>query len=464
MALITTFATTPLTAALYPPWYQKKLEAWKRGEIDWDDRPHGEDDNGVEKDAMATEKLQSTQIRRLLVYLRLDSLSGVFTFISLLGGHDAGNTVHKVHPLKKGNASTATGSKDSSTDRGSGSLATGKRPLEVHGLRMIELTERTSSVMKVAEMYDVRDPIVNVFHTFGLLNHVAVSSGVAVAPEDSYAETLVGQAADMSSDLLLVPWSESGTISEGSDPLIPDSLETRFANGQYNRFVMDTLSRSTCSMAILVNKGFGGGAREEARGGLMRTVSALSLRSTREVPIAPITDRSHHVFLPYFGGPDDRVALRFVLQLAQNTNVTATILYVETLSSEFSTEGSPASEPRERTFFSSIGDSLPRALEPRVVFDTLFTSRPLNDVFERAKSEVGQSPKNAGDLVVVGRGMAGQRRITPEELMGMLPSLGRPTGMGTETRQALGGVAEVMICGNLKASVVVIQAGKGVET
>ncbi|KOS20022.1 K(+)/H(+) antiporter 1 [Escovopsis weberi] len=30
MALITTFVTTPLTTVLYPPWYQKKIAAWKR--------------------------------------------------------------------------------------------------------------------------------------------------------------------------------------------------------------------------------------------------------------------------------------------------------------------------------------------------------------------------------------------------------------------------------------------------
>lgn len=35
MALVTTFATTPLTMVLFPPSYQKKLAAWKLREIDW---------------------------------------------------------------------------------------------------------------------------------------------------------------------------------------------------------------------------------------------------------------------------------------------------------------------------------------------------------------------------------------------------------------------------------------------
>jgi hypothetical protein len=60
-----------------------------------------------------------------------------------------------------------------------------------------------------------------------------------------------------------------------------------------------------------------------------RTVTGLSMRSARDVTIStPIADRSHHIFFPYFGGADDRVALRFVLQLAQNPTVTATIIYL----------------------------------------------------------------------------------------------------------------------------------------
>ena len=64
----------------YPLWYQKKVEAWRNGEIDWDGKPIGES-AAVE----AVEKLDSFKARRLLVHLRLDSLPGLFTFISLLG-------------------------------------------------------------------------------------------------------------------------------------------------------------------------------------------------------------------------------------------------------------------------------------------------------------------------------------------------------------------------------------------
>lgn len=80
MALVTTVSTTPLTTVLYPPWYQKKLEAWKRGEIDWDGNRQNLDDSRED----SFEKIRSHQVRRLLVYLRLESLPSLFTFITLL--------------------------------------------------------------------------------------------------------------------------------------------------------------------------------------------------------------------------------------------------------------------------------------------------------------------------------------------------------------------------------------------
>ena len=74
MALVTTFATTPLTSMLYPPWYQKKLEAWKRGEIDWDTglpiRGGASEDTLVDREKHKVK----TDVQSLLVYLRLDNM------------------------------------------------------------------------------------------------------------------------------------------------------------------------------------------------------------------------------------------------------------------------------------------------------------------------------------------------------------------------------------------------------
>ena len=98
MALVTTFATTPLTRALYPPWYQRKLEAWKRGEIDWDSGASLLDGNNEpEMDGVARQKLESSRVKSLLIYLRLDNMPTMLAFVSLLGGRPIESS-EKKHP------------------------------------------------------------------------------------------------------------------------------------------------------------------------------------------------------------------------------------------------------------------------------------------------------------------------------------------------------------------------------
>jgi hypothetical protein len=212
MALVTTVATTPLTLALYPPWYQKKLEAWKRGEIDWEGNHL--DSEGRQIPERALEKIQEAKIRRLLVYLNLDSLPSLFTFIVLLGGNRT-TTVTKIH-RSKASLSSVPEDVRASLERNLTPDGERKRSLEVHGLRLVELTDRTSSVMQVAELEGTgySDPVINAFRTFAQLNNIAASGSVSVVPEYSYGETMANLASDHSSDLVLIPWSEGGSKSD----------------------------------------------------------------------------------------------------------------------------------------------------------------------------------------------------------------------------------------------------------
>lgn len=462
MALVTTFATTPLTSALYPPSYQQKLAAWRRGEIDWDGNQLAPESNSSEQGDTALEKYRSAELRKLLVYLRLDSLPSLFTFVNLLGGGQFGNSVQKVHPQKAKKSTGAAG-----TDSGESALdGQYKRPLEVHGLRMLELTERQSSVMKESDLddYSIRDPVLKAFHTFGQLSNVAVSGEVQIVPEVSYAEILNRTATDQGSDLVLLPWSETGRLSEAGDPLLFDPTQNTFSSGPHNQFVTTFLSNATCNVAVFVNNGFGQVKSQKA---LHRVPTLLSLRSTTGPVVPPIIDRSHHILFPFFGGPDDRVALRFVLRLARNSNVTATIINVNTRDSPKALEsqtGERATEDpsyeNELAFFNTIKDSLPRELEPRVLFSTLNTGHPLRDIVDIAHAEAGLSPQNAGDIVIVGRGVrAVARDLLTREIETLRPADGAALG----TDAGLGVVAESIIGGDVKASVLVIQASTTVQ-
>ncbi|TGO31272.1 hypothetical protein BPAE_0001g01700 [Botrytis paeoniae] len=476
MALVTTVATTPLTTALYPPWYQKKLEAWKKGEIDWEgNRLHPEGDEYTPDRSL--EKLESTQVRRLLVYLRLDSLPSLFTFIALLGG-DNTSTVTKVHRSK---AELETVDEDGTPS----SLIPKKKPLEVHGVRLLELTDRTSSVMAEVDEYTHRDPVVNAFRTFAQLNNVAVSGGVSVVPESDYAEALTTQAADNFSDLVLIPWTEPSILP------VNEVHHDSFSSGLQDIFIQKTLEIANCNIAIFINRGFGGPTLREPRN-LSSSASRLSLRSSQRAErVAPIADRSHHVYFPFFGGADDRVALRFVLQLAQNSNITATIIHFITpthspktyevkhssrpatatgsqhggssgsalrITERIDTEDLYNAAASDTALLHTLRDSLPQALTNRVVFVDVKTTTPLTDCLHHAKVEMGQSPRNAGDLIVTGRGKSSLA-------MALINEESASGESGKEMRKTVGVAAEALISSGVRGSVLVIQAGgRGFES
>lgn len=456
MALITTFATTPLVSFLYPPWYQKKLTAWKRGEIDWDG-------NRLVSDSGSTdgplEKTDSGEIRRLLVYLRLDSLPSLFTFMNLLGPDRASNSVNKLHPRKP----SYPGSGDQTPLLG--------KPLRVHGLRMFELTERLSSVMSEADVDDcsTKDPVVNAFHTFGQLSNVATSGKVQCVPPNSFAETLHSSAAEYGSDLVLLPWSEAGTLSDcnSSGP-----LNDQLGQGTHSDFVKDFLADAPCNAAVLVNNGFGGKAKEVSRPKLQITPTEASLPATEHLATMPIENRSHHIFFPFSGGADDRVALRFVLRLARNSNVTATVIFVkhETIPTEDdikpaepasgapnfkegvnvvaeSVNSSISPSDRDLTFFTTMRDSLPVELASRVSFELADAS---TDIITRAKADFEVCTNNAGNLFVAGRSN------------GSIPA--KISTIAPEVRTTLGPLAAAALEAKIGASVLVVKAaGRGLE-
>lgn len=466
MALITTFATTPLVSYLYPPWYQRKLGAWKRGEIDWDGNRLAPESDYSEQGDTSLVKYDGSDLRKLLVYLRLESLPSLFTFVALLGG-DRSDPAKKIHPRKAG----TTDGPPSDRDAGH------KRPLEVHGLRFLELSERQSSVMKESEVEDfsIRDPVINAFHAFGQLNNVAVSGQLEYVPEGSYAEILAGTASDHASDMVLLPWSETGKLVERTTS--SDLTPPTFTSGPHSQFVADFLSSISCNVAIFINKGFGALPRQEAKT-LTRVATTLSLRSLGGAPTSPISDRGHHIFFPFFGGADDRVALRFVLRLAQNSSVTATILHItgsdliaDASPNDYSTSAKnevdvqpspalekvpPTSHQAEASFFATMKDSLSPDLESRVVFNTLESHHSLSDAVDSARTEVGLSPRNAGDVIVVGRSRLGSPIKVGVNFS--LPS--SPNNAHCGAIHCLGKTAEAMIKADLKASVLVIQAGE----
>lgn len=472
------------------------MERWRNGEIDWEGNPILPGDRGASQSTI-TGKAVLTRFSKITVLLRLESLPSILAFVNLLAGERA-PPAPRVHKAKLP-AIPSDGDKPDSCP------STNQRLLEVHGVRLMELTQRTSTVMQVSEVDELqeRDPVVNVFRTFGKFFNMAVSAVLSITPESSFAEVLATKAADQPSDLLLVPWSETGSMSDDSQY---SNVENRFTSQQHNQFISKTLDKAGCTTAIMVNRGFGGSSVEKT---LHRAVSQVSIKSRKNVdilPTLPIADPSHHIFFPFFGGIDDSVALRFVLQLATNINVTATIVRivyragideptlelmeppnvfrrelprglsmsnVPTISrddaarlpssvpaTDLTDEGSDSTlSDLGATFFQSMIDSLPEALSQRVHFETVETSNPLHYVISQSEKELGNSPKNAGDLIVVGRSHDEHGAHIRNELVDILAALDAPSGAGSETRKCLGDAAEAVIVSGIRASVLVLRAG-----
>ena len=464
MALVTTFATTPLVAALYPRWYQIKLEAWKRGEIEWDDNSNNTDfigDNYGKSDegSFVSISKASSEIAKVVAYLRLDSMPGVLTVISLLARNENMPASTRIHPSKQSNI------KDSSSTQ-----VSGKRPVQVTGVRLVELTDRDSSVMKVAEedSLTARDPIVNTFRTFGKLNHMAVNGAVVVSPEATFASSLKEKATEASADLVLIPWSGSGSMVDLSTGE-PENDAARFANSNYSSFVSSAMAYNTCNVAVFVDRSFGQ-LPQDTRPPRDRTVSGASIHDTLGHPTMPSADQGHHIFLPFFGSPDDKVALRLVLQLAQNQTVTATIVHFElsgndqlreTLShpmpedtkTSFNTTTHSLELLRgEGAFFQTMRDSLPASAASRVLFETCSTSDPIEGSLARASTELGRNPRNTRDLIVLGRNWELSSRLTQGVNL-LSPAL------GSEAQRCLGVLADSVVKNNLDASLLVIKAG-----
>ena len=453
MALVTTVTTTPLTKLVYPVWYQQKIDKYRRGEIDWAGNPTG---SGASSERESFDKLhQQSQVSRLLVYLRLDSLPGLFTFISLLRGADS--------EIASKDESSTLGPQTSQQ-----TMALRRRHLQVHGIRLIELTERTSSVMQVSEVDELsrRDPVVKTFRTFSQLHDVAVSGQVAVVSAASFPETLTNEAAETSSDFVLIPWGERG-ISEDQSFIPTASFHSdRFSDRTQIDFVNATLDKAQCNTGVFIDNGFGvdTSSTRADRPKIQRTMSTISAHSNREPATLPAANKSHRIYFPFFGGADDRVALRFVLQLAKNKNVTATIAHFATSEGQAKSaknkEAALGDEPSAQDLgvISMLRSSLPADLAGRITFaDVAATgsaSTVLDELVVRAGQVVGQAPKNAGDIIVLGRRHA---------------SLGDSARTASESSSSydlpltIGAAGARVISANLKSSVIVIQAGGRVE-
>jgi hypothetical protein len=186
--------------------------------------------------------------------------------------------------------------------------------VHIEALRLLELTGRMHSVMQSAEKDEIlrTDDTLQLFKQFGRLRGLDVTPHITVVEEEQYPESVSRYSSDLGVDMVIVPWTvPTGNDNNSSEEIKAEGVSsfdnifaTEAGSPMYTHFVRRVFNEANTDAALFVDRGFG---------------------STFTPGV------SQHIFLPFFGGKDDRLALRFVVQLCHNPNVTATVVYHQTI-------------------------------------------------------------------------------------------------------------------------------------
>ncbi|KAJ7628091.1 potassium:hydrogen antiporter [Mycena rosella] len=354
--------------------------------------------------------------------------------------------------------------------------------ISIDALRLIELTNRTSAVLKSQEA-DVllhNDPIVSVFRTFGFLNRLVVSAALSVVGYDEFPDAIAEHAIEFGSQMVIVPWSrgatsvlmdeeeEHGRSTSARNPFDgifhKTATQDQTSSVVYSEFIRKVFLRAPTDVALFVDRG-------------------LSLQFS-----AGETDQ--HLFLPFIGGPDDRLALTFLVQLCGNPGVHATVVWIRktdslldekegtsgmlskgagnahlTMAAADTVYGQQTTETR---LVSNTADSLlwDRFARPsssphatalsRITFRTQESAQPLHTIVELVELESAKLSASKNLMVLVGR----SRRMAVEshavELQTLVGSKGTP--IGSAVPKTVGDVGAALVASGTTASLLVLQA------
>ncbi|OBZ68862.1 K(+)/H(+) antiporter 1 [Grifola frondosa] len=492
-ALLLTFMTTPAVTLLYPPQYRIRASATGSNF----NNIHGETaaDHSSRKSAGFVDgaiEAGEAKTRFTVILDKLEHLPGMMALTQL---------IQPPHVYSE---------KESSTSLDIGSASSHKQmhlsqEISIDALRIIELSDRTSAVMKSSntDTLIATDPLLDIFGMFGGLNGFHVSPSLAVVPRDDLSSCVAEHAKRSGSQLVLVPWlpphyssvpiAESISEGDGMTPrasYMPNPFDALFkatsssvdasASTLHSHFVRGVFAQCSTDVALYVDHHLPGGSPKFTVGG------------------------TYHLYLPFFGGPDDRLALDLVMQLCANPRVSATVHRVikreldlrqnhsadkprvctdehvddanaVTVASVCFVAGFPATgfpdtvygnATTQTRLQSETADNIAwarytshvhaSAALSRIEFAELPTPTPLHAVIERAASMVAATAENRSRLLVI----AGRsRRLAAEnhhtELKQLMEKYG---GMGGEVKKTVGDVTAALVVSGCEASVVVLQA------
>lgn len=503
-ALVLTFITTPFTVWIYPA---RVRAGYTGGKLKPTDQ---ERSTAIQHfDGSAGGRLETSKF--LVVLQKIEHLAAVMFLTQML------------EPPASSSSSSSSKGKRSSTAEDSGDLSiktvpshgqpgsdvpaapeASFTPVHIDALKLIELTGRTFSVMQSAEKDQLllTDDTLQLYRQFGRLRGLDITPHISIVQTDSFPTAVADYANGLGSQLVIVPWTipvvgtstalidpATSSEKEGLSGTTSTALSTFDAifgsettgSPMYSHFLRRVFSESPIDLALFVDRGFGSAGSSNPGAG-------------------------QHIFLPFFGGLDDRLALRLVVQLCHHSHVSATVVRIaksdeETSSEEGSgelSEGEKAHQaalqsnqltinpgvPVSRIWSSSgrcaylqgypgtahriaseTADDLawayytaPAVVPPRptsldsaltrVSFYAQSSSTPLAQAFSSAESSArGRGRQWRPLLIVVGRGRRGSPVNVGEEATRWLSERSLNPSIGAELRKTVGDTATALILG-----------------
>lgn len=321
MALVSTCATTPLTMLVYPARLRTKV---REGSL----RSKKEDDEARMDPARDPQRKDLDTQRYLFVLDRFDQLPGLLGFVQLLkpsiSAFDSDTSSSQLRKRQLSRSSDKRASRSSSSPDQSTSeveklpelshlqqQSHSRSPTSIDALRLVEWTERTSAVMRVAESEETlrSDPLINVFRTFVRLNKLPIQVSMNVVPVDEFSKTVVDRATEENVDFVVFPWN---LPSAGlSDPSISQSLFGR---------PMDSFFGNSVDRADATRHYQAAFARKVVQGSPCHV--GLLLEPVLSEKEQQRSFSGQHILFAFMGGPDDRCALDLTVRLCKlNGNV-----------------------------------------------------------------------------------------------------------------------------------------------
>ncbi|KAF5393116.1 hypothetical protein D9757_001091 [Collybiopsis confluens] len=463
-AIILTFITTPLVLLFYPPKY--RTSALPDKETGNHDLARGSSDD-----------LDELTNKFALVLDQIDQVPAAMTVTQLLCP-----SAMSTDTLAKQTSISSVDEK-SLTTAPFESPALVPAPISLTLFRLIEFSARTSAILKAQLIQS--DPVVSVFKTFawimgGAFRRLQLKVDVDVVNRNEYATVVRERAQQNGTGMIIVPWASgthtSAQAEEGENSIVKNPFDGVFSSAAdqeqvvssvlYSEFIRRIFLTAPCDVSLFVDRGM-------------------------SAPSGAVMGPESLLVLPFFGGPDDRLALKVLVKIcAGHESVRAIVVRVskhdsideedidkknaadifvsntiggqDTVYGATNTQVRLASETADNLIWARYASPNAAQQSPalsstlsRITFTHIQSAKPLHSVVDFFSGEQIKSVQKNHVIAVVGR----SRRMAVERLDGELQQLVSQRGstMGTTVKKTLGDVGAALVATGINASLLIVQ-------